>query len=106
MCGQIASKSIIENTFGVKSFLHKTLKHKVCLFSLITGCFFQDFEIYSGLWSLSVSPRCQCVYTIAGQTPALQENLQSLEKSQNFKKKNTIFNEHPVTVIADGQGNL
>ena len=34
-------------------------------------CFFEDFEIYSGLWPLSVSPRCQCVYTMTGQTPAL-----------------------------------
>ena len=32
---------------------------------------------------------------MAGQTPALQQNLQSSEKSQHFKK-NTIFNEHPV----------
>ena len=40
--------------------------------------------------SVSVS-----VYTMTGQTPALQQNLQSSEKSQYFKE-NTIFNEHPV----------
>ena len=33
------------------------------------------------LWPLSVSPRCQCVYTMASQTPALQPNLKSSEKS-------------------------
>ena len=50
-----------------------------------TGCslnivFFEDFKIYSELWPLSVSPRCQCVYTMAGQTQALQQNWQSSEK--------------------------
>ena len=66
---------------------------------LHTGCslnivFFSDFlkNIPS-----SVFPRCQCVYTHqAGRKPALQQNWQSSEKSQNFKEKNTIFNEHPV----------
>ena len=60
---------------------------------LIKYCvFFEDFEIYSGLWPLSVSPRCQCVYTHqAGRTPsALQRNWQSSEISQNFKEKNNI----------------
>ena len=33
--------------------------------------FFEDFKIYSGLWLLSVAPRCQCVYTMVGQTQAL-----------------------------------
>ena len=38
--------------------------------------FFEDFEIYSGVnWPLSVSPRCQCVYTMTGQTPALAAEL-------------------------------
>ena len=46
--------------------------------------FFEDFKIYSGLWPLLVSPRCQCVYTMAGQTPALQQNLQSSEKITKF----------------------
>ena len=40
-------------------------------------CFFEDFKIYSGHRPLPVSPRFQCVYTMAGQTPALQQNLQS-----------------------------
>ena len=53
---------------------------------------FEDFKIYSGLWPLSVSPRFQCVYTMAGQTQALQ----SSEKSLHFKEKKTIFNELPV----------
>ena len=52
--------------------------------------FFEDFKIYTGLWPLSVSSWCQCVYTKAGLTPALQQNLQSLEKSQHFKEKNNI----------------
>ena len=30
------------------------------------------------------------------RTPSLQQNWQSSENSQNFKKKNTILNEHPV----------
>ena len=58
-----------------------------------TGCslkivFFEDFNINSGLWHLSVSPRCQCMYTqLAGRKPAPQQNWQSSEKSQNFKEK-------------------
>ena len=40
---------------------------------------------------------------MAGRTPALQQNWQSLEKSQLFKEKNTIFNEHPVRYHV-GQG--
>ena len=56
---------------------------------------------YPGLWPFSVFPLCQCVYTHqAGRTPALQQNWQRLEKSQNYKE-NTIFNEHPV---ADQEG--
>ena len=60
-------------------------------------CFFEDLKIYSGLWPLSVLPRRQCVYTMAGQTPALQQNWQSSEKNKKISGKNTIFNEHPVT---------
>ena len=52
-------------------------------------CFFEDFKIYSGLWPLLVSPRCQWVYTMAGQTPALKQK-------NDMLRKNTIFNEHPV----------
>ena len=50
--------------------------------------FFPKILKYSGLWPTSVFPWCQCVYTYqAGRTPALQQNWQSQEKSQNFKKK-------------------
>ena len=38
------------------------------------------------------------MYTVAGQTSALQQNFQSSEKTQHFKK-NTIFNQHPVYVF-------
>ena len=48
--------------------------------------------MYSRLWPLSVSPRCHCVYTMAGQTLALQQNLQSSEKSQHFKGKHYLIN--------------
>ena len=62
-----------------------------------TGCalkivFFEDFKIYSGIWPLSVSTRCQCVYTMAGQTPALQQNLQSSEKFQHLRKTQYLMN--------------
>ena len=67
-----------------------------------TGCslnivfFSEDFK----MGFLYVFPRCQCVYTHqAGRTLALQQNWQSSKKSQNFWKKNTIFNEHPVCPI-------
>ena len=48
-------------------------------------CFPEDINIYSGLWPLSVSPRCQWGYTIAGQTPVLQQ-----KKSQHFEEKHNI----------------
>ena len=56
-----------------------------------TGCsldivFFPKILEYSGLLSISVLPWFQ-----AGRTPA-----ELSEKSQNFKEKNTIFDEHPV----------
>ena len=47
---------------------------------------FEDFNIYSGHWPLSVYPRCQCVYTMAGKTPALQ---QSSEKATYLT--NTLY---------------
>ena len=58
-----------------------------------TGCslnivfFFEDLKIF---WTLAFLcfPWCQCVYTHqAGRKPALQQNLQSSEKSQHFKEK-------------------
>ena len=52
--------------------------------------FFEDFRIYFGLWPLSVSLRCQCVYTLAGQTQALAAELAELKKSQHFKEKHNI----------------
>ena len=55
--------------------------------------FFRIFKIFRTLAFFSVFPRCQCLYTHqAGRRPALQQNWQSSEKSQNFKEKNTIFN--------------
>ena len=67
-----------------------------------TGCslnivFFWKIFKYSRLWSFSVFPRCQCVYTHQpGRTPVLQQYWQSLEKSQNFNEKaqylmNTLY---------------
>ena len=82
--------------FGKILYIVKCRQHGWTVYAkLYTGCslnivFFEDFKIYSGLWPLSVSPRCQCVYTVAGQTPALQQNLQSSEKSQHFKEKHNI----------------
>ena len=49
--------------------------------------FFADFEIYFGLWPLSVSPALGVsVYTMVGQTPALQE-LAEFRKITTFKGK-------------------
>ena len=54
---------------------------KYCVFS----------KEYSEIWPFSVFPWCQCVYTHqAGRIPALQQNWQSSEKSQNFKEKHNI----------------
>ena len=98
----------------VKKFntLKPTICHNNCLLlvyhtniSLSVSFYLQDVHYYfflkilrySGLSPFSVFPRCQCVYTHqAERTPALQQNWQSSEKSQSFKEKNTIFNEHPV----------
>ena len=58
---------------------------KYCVFS-------KDFKIFQTLAS-----RCQCVYTHqAGKKPAIQQNWQSSEKSQNLKEKtqylmNTLY---------------
>ena len=73
--------------------------------SSATGCslnivFFPKILEYSGLWPFSVFPWCQFLYTHqAGRTPALKQNWPSSEKSQNFKEKNAIFNEHPVCIF-------
>ena len=63
---------LIKNILATFSFNYRMFI-KYCFF-------FEDFKIYSELWPLSVSPRCQCVYTMAGQTPALQQNWQSSVK--------------------------
>ena len=63
----------------------------VCSLNIV---FFEDFK-YIPDSGLSVSPWCQCVYTMAGQTPALQQNWQSSE-NHNILRKNTMFNEHPI----------
>ena len=59
-------------------------------------CFCEDLKIYSGLWPLSASPRCQCVYTMAGQPNSTAAELAEFRKITTFFRKNTIFNEHPV----------
>ena len=50
--------------------------------------FFPNFSKYSELCFPTVSV---CVYTYqAGRKPALQQNWQSSEKSQNYKEKHNI----------------
>ena len=44
----------------------------------------EGFKIYSGLWRLSVSPRCRCVYTMAGQTDAAAAELAEFRKITTF----------------------
>ena len=57
----------------------------------IKYCVFSKILKYSGLLPFSVFPRCQCVYTRqVGRTPALQQNWQSSENSQNFKENHNI----------------
>ena len=52
--------------------------------------FFEDFKIFRTLAFLGFPSVSVCVYTMAGQTPALQQNWQSSEKSQHFKEKHNI----------------
>ena len=54
-----------------------------------TGCSLNIvlFRRFFNIFRTLVSPRCQCVYTMAGRTPALQQNWQSSEKSQHLKEK-------------------
>ena len=60
--------------------------------------FFRRFKIYSGLWPLSVSPRCQCVCTqwqVKHQHSTSAE-LAQFRKPQNFKENtqylmNTLY---------------
>ena len=75
-------------------FEYLTLTYRVfikyCVFS-------EDFKIFRTLAFLSASV---CVHTPAGRKPALQQNLQSSEISQNFKGKiqylmNTLYLRYP-----------
>ena len=82
-------------TFNVK--IGKLMSTTGCSLNIV---FFQKILEYSELWSFSVYPRCQCVYTHqAGRTPALQQDWQSSEKSQHFKEKNTIINTLYLNII-------
>ena len=93
----------------IAPLLHNRLLHfsRIGLGPFYTECslnivFFQKILEYSELWSFSVYPRCQCVYTHkAGWKPGLAAELAELRKIQNFKVKNTIFNEHPVGRFID-----
>ena len=50
--------------------------------------FSEDFKIFQTLVLLCFPSVSVCVHThLAGRTPALQQNWQSSEKSQNFKEK-------------------
>ena len=58
------------------------------VYRVLNIVFFPKILKYSRLSAFSVFPQCQCEYTHqAGTTPALQQNWQSSEKSQNFKEK-------------------
>ena len=80
------------NRDGMRRFKGIDL-HDILDFKKIRGCslnivFFLFFK-YSGLWPISVFPRCQCVYTHqAGRKLALQQNWQSSEKSYVKEKHN------------------
>merc|ERR1711860_37289 len=77
--------------------LHYRLNLQPPTGSSLNIVFFPKILKYSELWPFSVLPLCQCVYTHqAARTPALQQNWQSSEKSQNFKEKtqylmNTLY---------------
>ena len=81
---------VMEDMSGVR-------KYEVHYIMLLKGCALYYFFQKNLNIPDSVFPRRQCVYTHeAGRTPALQQNRQSSEKSQHFKKKNTNINEHPA----------
>ena len=64
--------------------------------SSYTGCsvnivfFSEDFQIFRTLAFLCFPSVSVCVHTTTGRKPVLQQNCQSLEKSQNFKEKHNI----------------
>ena len=63
--------------------IYKYVHTQFCNFYYSAGSFVHCGKVHFGKF-----PRCQCVYTQqAGRTPALQQNWQSSEKSQNFKEK-------------------
>ena len=86
-----------ERDLKAKTFLIKNISTLQFCIEPGTGCslnivfFRRSFNIFRTLASFG-SPRCQFVYTMAGQTPALQQNWRSSEESQHIKE-NTIFNE-------------
>ena len=59
-------------------------------------CFFEYFKIYSGLWPLSVSPRCASVCTQWQVKPQHCNRTGRVQKNPNILRKNTILDEHPV----------
>ena len=59
-------------------------------------CFIEDFKIYSGLWPLSVSPRCQCVWQVKHQRFRRTGRVQ---KNHNILRKTTISNGTPCTHV-------
>ena len=91
MCNNLVLRVVIVKGYpiilGQLSFLYRVFI-KYCVF-------FEDFKIFRSLFSLGVNV---CHTHQAGRTPALQQNWQNLEKSQNYKK-NTIINEHPVSLL-------
>ena len=60
-------------------------------------------KIYSGLWPLSVSPRCQCVCTQWQVKHQRCRRTYKVQKNHNILSKNTIFNEHPATINASSR---
>ena len=76
--------------------LQDMIKFKAIAAASDTGCslnivFFSKILKYSALLLFSVFSRCQCVYTHqAGRKPALQQNWQNSERSQNVEEKNNI----------------
>ena len=80
----------------IAPLLHNRLLHfsRIGLGPFYTGCllnivfFSKDFRIFRTLVFLCFPLVSMCVHTHqAGRTPALQQNWQSSEKSQNFKEK-------------------
>ena len=91
-CGNIsATNPNPQSPSATMSLIHILVYHGTpaactrCSFNIM---FFSKVSKYSGLLPFSVFSRCQCVYTHqAGKKPALQQNWQSSEKSQNFMEK-------------------